>query len=274
METNKKTILMLDSCSGGLSVLKYTEKWSGNYRIVYVADYEKNPFGLKSQNEIVSIVKSWFFNLIKSSQAKIAIIACNTASIAIKNEKEKLSKMFKIPIITMIEGVEKCIKNNETHIRNKNVAIVGTKYTIESREYLKIVKRYNPKKIIEIIATMCEREVARGTHNSADGKKNIIDELCPHKNKMIGTVILACTCLKTINHQIKNILGNKILCLDPAIEVSKLSKKLLNINKDKSKTKIIIYNTAKSEKSMNGIKNAYKINTGKMAKIKFLKLIR
>ena len=110
MKLNRGTILMTDSCSGGLSVLKYIKRWSNDYKIIYVADYEKNPFGLKNHVEIVNIVKSWFTNLVKKDKVKIVVIACNTASIAIKYKKAELSKKFGIPVITMIDGIKKCIK--------------------------------------------------------------------------------------------------------------------------------------------------------------------
>lgn len=54
----KDKILVADSCSGSINLLKYLQKWANNYQIIYLSDYEKNPFGLKKQKEIINIVKS------------------------------------------------------------------------------------------------------------------------------------------------------------------------------------------------------------------------
>lgn len=268
--------MIADSCSGGLSVLKYIEKWSGNYKIVYLADYEMNPFGIKSKDEIVSIVRSWFTNtnLARLEDVSIVIIACNTASIAIKDERENLSKLYKVPIMSMIEGVAECYKNNEASIGNKNVAIMATKYTIKSGEYQKLIEKYHPNKIIRLIATKSEREVAWGTYNSVDGKINIADELSKYRSEKIDTVILACTCFKMIIDQIKDALRNNIVCLDPALEVSRLTKKILNIENGISGPEIIIFNSANKKETVKSLRTSCKINLGKVPKISHLNLNR
>ena len=271
----KNTILVADSCSGSINLIKYIQKWADNYQIIYLADYEKNPFGLKKQKEITNIVKSWLQHfLTKPNNIKLVIIACNTASIASTNEITKLSKQYKIPIISMIQGVESCFKINTDCILNKNVAIMATKYSIESKQYYKILKKYKPKKIINIIGTKCERAVAHGTYHTQEGQRDIEQELKTFKNKKINTVILACSCFQSISDQIKKILGKKIICLNPAKYVSASAKKTLKVQRKKKAQKIIMYSTAKSINSINGIKLSSSNNLDKQIKIKFIKIRR
>ena len=151
---------------------------------------------------------------------------------------------------------------------------MATKYTIESGEYSKLIKKYKPRKIIGIIGTQCEREVSHGTYRSAAGKRNIKDELYQYEGKMIDTVILSCTCFKTISAQIKNVLGDEVVCLDPALEISELSKKILNINKNKANKETIVYNTVKNKELMNNLKKICNANMSKTTKVNFLKLER
>ena len=214
------TILMADSCSGGIGVLKYVSAWAGRYNVEYLADYEYNPLGIKSQHEIGRIVSSWFKCLVNKNDVCLFVIACNTASIASEPIKQKLITDFGVPIVNMIDAIEACVNNNETLIRGKNVAIIATKYTIESEVYQKIVSRYRPNSVIGIVATKCEGEVAMGRFKTPEGKRVINDELSEFSNRQIDTAILACTCFKSIEDQIIERLGSKVICIDPASESS------------------------------------------------------
>lgn len=274
MRSIKKSIIMADSCSGGFSVLKYIDSWAGNYNVEYLADYEKNPFGLKSEPEIEDIVSSWFKNLVDKDKVRLFIIACNTASIASVKIKQKLAKEYGVPIINMIEGVRACIKNSEAAIKGKNVAIMATKYTIESKKYQKILNKYGPKKIISIIATNCEREVANGRFNSPQGKEIIKEELRKYQGEEIQTIILACTCFKSIEDQIVGILGVNIKCIDPALEVSNLAAKELGLKYKKSNPLLTIWDTRHDTETIKSLNIACNTFLNKDVKINFLKLLR
>ncbi|KPJ56538.1 hypothetical protein AMJ49_04655, partial [Parcubacteria bacterium DG_74_2] len=124
----KGTILIADSCAGGLEILKYFLEWAGDYKIYYLADGEKNPFGQKTKKEVKDIVYSWIKNFQTSNDnLKIVVVACNTASVAIKDQVSNLEKKFKIPIVTMIDGVEKSVYENKKILKNKNTLILGTR---------------------------------------------------------------------------------------------------------------------------------------------------
>jgi len=270
----KKVIIIADSGAGGISVLKYINNWAGHYNIEYLADYRKHPFGLKNRNEIQSIVKSWFECLVDKDKVCLFIIACNTASIASKKIKQKLVDNFGVPVVNMVEGVSECIKNNKINIRDKNVAIMATKYTIESGEYQKIIGKYKPTKVIGIIATNCEKEIAMGRHKSKEGKIVISEELKKYSGEKIDTVVLACTLFQSIKNQIIEILGVDVKCIDPAKEVSNLAMGKLGIIAKIKRPKLIIWDTSRNESSVNSIKIACQANINRTIEVNYLKLIR
>lgn len=269
-----KTIIMADSCSGGISVLKYINTWAGDYNVEYLADYEKNPFGLKSSIEIENIVESWFKNLVNKDDTCLFIIACNTASIASMRIKQRLIDDFGVPIINMVDGLKECVEINKSQIIGKNVAIMATKYTIESGLYQEIIGKYQPNRIIGMIAINSEKEVAMGRFKTADGKIIIKNELERYSDQNIDTVILGCTCFKAIESQIIEMLGPNVKCIDPAKNVSDLVMKELRIKIKTKNPKLKFWNTSQSENTYDSIDIMCKANIKNNVKINYLKLSR
>jgi len=230
----EKDIFLADSCAGGISVLKFFLNWCGDYNVHYLADGEKNPFGLKSKQEIFKIVESWLNYFNKDKTSKLFCISCNTASISIEKKVRLLERKYKTPIVTMIDGAKSIIKKNKNKIRNKEVLIIGTKFTITSGTYRKLILREKPKNLFELIGTFSERFVARGVEKNEGARKKMLKELSKFKGKKIDTIFLGCTCYSFISREIKKIYGEKIYFLDPAEEVSKLAKKIIH-GKNKKK---------------------------------------
>jgi len=181
----KPSILIADSCAGGLAVLKPFLEWAGDYNLIYLADGEKNPFGKKTKEEVSQIVKSWLDHF-KNENLHALIVACNTASIAIFNICNSLEREYNLPIITMISGTEEVLKKNTLKITNKNIVLFGTRLTVNSPIYKNIIEKYKPKKFFCLEGTETERIVARGLLNSKEEKINLIKEVSKYKDNNIN----------------------------------------------------------------------------------------
>ncbi len=257
-KNNKKEIFFFDSCAGGFGVMKPFLKWAGNYNITFVADYKKNPFGIKSEKNISSIVTSWFENYIcklEKRDIKLIVIACNTASIASMNIIDTLIQNYKIPILTMIDGLKASLSNNIQLIKNQNVGIFGTKYTIESNIYYKFIKNNGANKIFNIIGTKSEAAIAKGFYQEEKGDIDITNELKYFKKFNINTIILGCTCFELIQNQIQRVLGKDVKFINPSFFVSEKAKKTLNV-KEVSEVDINslnIISTKLNKESINGL---------------------
>lgn len=271
----KKDIFLADSCAGGISVLKFFLNWCGNYNIYYLADGKRNPLGLKSKQEISKIVESWLNYFNKDKISKLFCISCNTASISIEKRVRLLEKKYKIPIVTMIDGARSIIKKNKNKIQNKEVLLIGTKFTIASGVYKKLIMRKNPKNLFELNGTFSERFVARGLEKNEDARKKMLKELSKFKNKKIDTVFLGCTCYPFITREIKKIYGKNIHFLDPAEEVSNLAKKIIHSkNKKKNIDKCHFYITGNQKEWNNNLNIIFRKIFGKKVKTKLIYLDR
>jgi len=232
----EKKIFLADSCAGGLGVLKFFLKWAGKYDVFYLADGERNPFGLKPKQEIYKIVESWLKSFNKNKDIVLFCVSCNTASISIEKKVNMLEKKYKIPIVTMIDGARSIIKKKKDKIKDKKILLIGTKFTVASGVYRKLIKKEKPKKLFELNGTFSERFVAKGLEKNRSAKAKMIKELSKFKNKGVESIYLGCTCYPFIIKEIKELYGNKITFIDPAEEVSKLAKKILH---DKDKNKLV-----------------------------------
>ena len=126
-ENKQKPIGIFDSGIGGLTVVKRLASTLPIENIIYFGDTARVPYGSKSNSTVIeySIQNT---KLLLSKNVKAVIVACNTASsIAIP----ELKKIFKIPIIGMIEpGAKMALqktKNKKPKARGGGRAALRTK---------------------------------------------------------------------------------------------------------------------------------------------------
>ena len=89
---------VFDSGIGGVTVLKELLKIMPNENYLYYSDSKNNPYGDKSNEEIINLSDNVVEYLINQG-CKIIVIACNTASAI---SKEYLRNKYSIPIIDII----------------------------------------------------------------------------------------------------------------------------------------------------------------------------
>ncbi|MDO8508584.1 MAG: aspartate/glutamate racemase family protein [Nanoarchaeota archaeon] len=274
MDSTKKSILIADSCAGGLDILKHFLDWAGDYEIFYLADGKNNPLGLKTKKDIEKIVNGWIKYFKKHyKDLALVVIACNTASIAILENLNELKEDYGVPIVTMIDGTKRAIKINSKNVNKKKVLVTGTKYTINSGKYQSLFNEVKPSKIYSLNATKTEKFIARGLENDKNLKKQMLKELSEYKDCNIKAIFLGCTCFEFVKTELKGLYGKNITFLNPAIEVSNKSKNILKPKKKrKSINKVRIYtmgNLKLWEKNINILAKKIFNKKLKVEKIKF-----
>ena len=94
----EESIGIFDSGIGGVTVLKEIIKILPNENYKYYSDSKNNPYGDKTDEEIIKICDKIVSNFIKQ-KCKAIVIACNTASA--KAAKTLREKYPEIPIIAI-----------------------------------------------------------------------------------------------------------------------------------------------------------------------------
>ena len=216
---NKK-IGILDSGLGGLSILKELKKVLPNEDYLFYEDSINNPYGSKSDTELLKIVSKAVEFLLKND-CKIIVIACNTATTSCIDD---LRKMYPNTIfVGTVPAIKVAYDNNY-----KNTIILSTPYTMNSKRVEELINDYHgdDQSIINIsgenLANLIENE-------KYDEIFSLLERLLnPYKDKC-DSIVLGCTHYPLIKDIIHSIIPNAEL-LDGSIGVANEVKHQLEIN--------------------------------------------
>ena len=128
-------ILFFDSGVGGLSVLGPTRALLPHAPFVYAADSAAFPYGTRTDAELASRVPALLGRLVERTGARLAVIACNTAStIALDHVRGALE----IPVV----GTVPAIKPAAEASRSRVIGVLGTQATVRQPYVDDLAARY------------------------------------------------------------------------------------------------------------------------------------
>lgn len=215
---NNNKIGMFDSGIGGLTVLKELRKLLPNENYIYYADSKNNPYGEKSDSELMNIVTD-IVDFLISKDVKIIVIACNTATTRCIN---RLRKMYPNMIFVGTEPAIKvaCDKNF------KNTLVMATPGTIKSERTHELVK-LNKRSDQKITLLPCKGLADAIESGNKDRVNKVLHKLLDkYTNQNIDSIVLGCTHYPHAKKNIKEIFPNAKL-IDGNKGVSKQVKRQL-----------------------------------------------
>lgn len=218
---NNNKIGVFDSGIGGLTTLEEIKKLLPNEEYIYIADSKNNPYGEKSSEELLKIVKNNVDNLLKEN-VKLIVIACNTATTkCIKILREQYPN-------TLFIGTEPAIKvacdNNY-----KNTILMATPGTIKSERTHELIKN-NIKNDQNIYLLPCENLANAIETNNKEKISELLNKyLKEYQNKNIDSIVLGCTHYPHIKNEIQKLFPNSNI-IDGNKGVAKRVKFILEEN--------------------------------------------
>ncbi|HRD55105.1 MAG TPA: glutamate racemase [Parachlamydiaceae bacterium] len=218
---NQEAVGIFDSGIGGLTVMKQIASLLPEENIVYFGDTARVPYGGKSPETIVRYsIENTIFLL--EQNIKVLVVACNTAS---AYAMQKLQKLFNIPVIGVIEpGAEKAVQMT----KNKRIAVLGTKGTIQSGVYSQEIKKKAPDSFILPISCPLFVPLVEESFIFHPAAKLIIKEyLAPIKQENIDTILLGCTHYPLLKEMIQQEVGEDVAVVDSASICAETLKNLL-----------------------------------------------
>jgi len=219
------SILIFDSGIGGLSIADEVTLALPQHPIVYIADNRLYPYGIQSDDALLTRAKALFPTLESHYQPAIIIIACNSASTLILDEVRAITQA---PVI----GVVPAIKPAADITQTGNIGLLATKGTISRQYTLDLIAEFAShheitKVASDILVSLAERKL----HGDAIEEMLIEKELAPIiNNTSVDTVILGCTHFPLIKQEIQNILGNKIRLIDSGEAIARRAAHILSIS--------------------------------------------
>lgn len=218
-----KSIGILDSGIGGISVYREIKKVLPREKFVYLADKNNFPYGEKSEEQIKKILfdkVEWFL----AKKVKLVVIACNTATV---RGIEFLRKEFKDMIFV---GLEPAVKP-AGKMAKKGILVLSSKGTSKSKQLDGLVKKYVDKDL-KIFRNGNQRLV-RAIEEKWDNKKlnEIFENVFKEEIKSeIDVVVLGCSHFPLIKKEMQEYLGGNIKIIDSGEAVAKQVKKVLEEN--------------------------------------------
>ena len=265
----EQPIGFFDSGLGGLSVVKETKKILPLENIEYFADNQRQPYGEKSQLELIGYTLQ-IIKFLSKKKIKVCVIACNTATAA---GLRQVRAHFSIPIIGVIQpAIQDAVKKTS----NKRIGVIATEFTTKNQAYPKEIKRVSSE--IKVFSNFCPRFVTlveAGKLTTPETYEVAREYLKPLKEAQIDTLILGCTHFSFLKKVISEIMGPGVILVDPAVSSSFTLKEVLihmRVFKKEGKGEENYYTTGSPEKVKKTAKFILNSNNFEIQKVKLEEL--
>ncbi len=210
-----RAIGLLDSGVGGFSVLQAIEQVLPNQEVLYFGDSAHFPYGEKTPAEITRFTTQITAFLL-SKNIQLLVIACHTASAL---ALETLQANFPIPIIGMIVPTMNVLQQTT---KDKRIAILGTKATVQSEIYQKAILNNFPEATLFPLSSL---ELEAKIQEAGPIPQELIRKCVePILGQDVDTLILACTHYPHIKLEIEEELDSETVVLNPSLAVAKQIK--------------------------------------------------
>lgn len=212
---------ILDSGVGGLSVLRHVREQLPAETLLYFADQANVPYGPRPAEEVCRFCHG-ITEFFLERQAKLIVVACNTASAAALGY---LRVTF--PDVPFV-GMEPAVKPGATQTRNGKVGVLATVGTFRSERYQHLVEQYARE--VEVWENPCIGLVAQieaGRLETADTEALLRRCLEPMLAAGVDTLVLGCTHYPFVMPLIQQIAGPEVLVIDPAPAVARQTGRVL-----------------------------------------------
>lgn len=228
---NNNKIGVFDSGVGGLTVTLEMLKQLPNEEIVYFGDNGRNPYGVRTTEEITDFSRQ-IIRFLQTKDVKAVVIACNTATIA---ALDSVVKEFDIPVFGVVgPGVESAVSTT----KNKKVGLIATESSVNSGSYQRLIQEKDKDiniypKACPLLVTIAE-ECLYDTDISYEAAKYYLDDVI---KEGIDTLVLGCTHFPLHRRNLERVLGDKIKLVDPALKTVEKLSEYLKINDLESEEK-------------------------------------
>jgi len=224
-ETSDQAIGIFDSGCGGLTVLRELIAQLPNETFYYLGDTARVPYGNKSASTIIRYAYENTDFLIEKG-IKALVVACNTATVY---ALDSLQSRYRLPIVGVVSpGAEQAVAVTRT----KQIAVLGTRATIQSGIYTREIQRLMPDAVVhEVSCPLFVPLVEEHLFEDAITEQVIHRYLQTLRSKQIDSVLLGCTHYPLLHGPIQRYLGDAVVIVDSAYSCSHTLQKLLNDRK-------------------------------------------
>jgi len=219
---DERPIGMFDSGFGGLTVARALIDLLPEENLVYVGDTGRYPYGSRPLDEVRSFADEISRYLIQAHDAKLIIVACNTASAAaLAPLQDRLDR----PVVGVIDpGVQSLLTVTNTG----RIGVIGTVGTIGSGAYQDVVARHRPD--VELTCAACPgfvEFVERGETRTDQVRVLAERLLAPVVEAKVDSLLLGCTHYPFLSRTIGEVMGRDVVLVSSADETAFAVRRIL-----------------------------------------------
>lgn len=190
-----KKVLLIDSGSGGINILKECVKVCPQCDFLMFCDTKNAPYGNKSKSELVEITLKNLAMIKRFFDFDIVVLACNTLSCTVLDECRNCYKQ-----ITFI-GTVPAIKPALEKYSAREVLVIATPVTIENNI---LINKFKDLKVLGFDGLA--GDIDRNLDDLSALRKSVLVALSPFKDAR--AVVLGCTHYVAVAEFIKQALPN------------------------------------------------------------------
>ncbi|MDR3247637.1 MAG: glutamate racemase [Treponema sp.] len=135
---DKRPVVFLDSGIGGIPYCRAFMSRNPQEPLVYLADRAHFPYGERSREELLEILKALVAEMVAREDPKIVVVACNTATVSAVSS---LREFFpQLPFVGTVPAVKPAALGTKTG----KIGVLGTRRTINDPYIAELAARYGP----------------------------------------------------------------------------------------------------------------------------------
>jgi glutamate racemase len=211
-----RPIGVFDSGLGGLTVARAIMEVLPQESVVYFGDTARFPYGPRPLEETRAFAVEIARYLV-SRDAKIVVVACNTATAAALDD---VAAAVDVPVIGVIEpAVRAAMKAT----RNGRVGLIGTQATMSSGSYERTLSALDEEGRIEMIPQACPQFVEfveRGDTTSPELQLVAESYLALLRVARVDTLIMGCTHYPLLRAALRGVMGDDVALVSSADETA------------------------------------------------------
>lgn len=224
-----RPIGMFDSGFGGLTVARAVIDLLSSEDLIYIGDTARYPYGPKPASEVRSYAIELATSLVRDFNAKLIVVACNTAASVALSE---LRSLLSVPVIGVVEPGARALVEATT---NNRVAVIGTVGTISSGAYESAVANASRdvSREVSLTATACPGFVEFVERNETSGRAvtELAEKLlAPIRNADVDTLLLGCTHYPYLSEVIGRVMGSGVRLINSADATASVVRDVLAEN--------------------------------------------
>ncbi len=206
---------MFDSGFGGLTVARALIDLLPAEHLVYLGDTGRYPYGPRPQDEVRGFAREIIERLVREHDAKLVIVACNTAA---ATGLEQLQEQVDVPLIGVIEPG---VRSLALATRSGRVGVIGTVGTVASGAYQRAVASLAPQ--LELTCAACPgfvEFVERGETRSDQVAVLAERLLAPVRDAKVDALLLGCTHYPFLARTLSDTMGRDVVLVSSADETA------------------------------------------------------